>query len=104
MKDCVFCKIIKEETKNIFLYQDLDFVVFNSNALAAEHHLLIVPKNHINSFMELSNEILGMTKVAQKMVKDLNLSDGYKMIFNGGKYQEVPHVHWHLLAEKLEEI
>lgn len=104
MKDCVFCKIVKEEIEKIFLYQDSDFVVFKSNAPAAEHHLLIVPKSHINSFMELGNEILGMIKVAQKMVKDLNLSDGYKMIFNGGKYQEVPHVHWHLLAGKLEEI
>ena len=103
MDDCVFCKIINKEIEVDFVYQDDNCVVFNSNAPVAEHHLLVVPKKHISTFIELDDSILAMTKVAQKVIADKNLESGYKMIFNGGKYQEVMHVHWHILAGKLED-
>lgn len=100
MDDCVFCKIINKDIKVDFVFEDENCVVFKSNAPVAEHHLLAVPKKHISSFTELDEIILPMTKVAQKMVTDFKLKDGYKMVFNGGKYQEVMHVHWHILAGK----
>jgi histidine triad (HIT) family protein len=103
MEDCIFCKIIRDEIPRDLIFEDSEAVVFKSNRPAAEHHLLVVPKKHIGTFMELDNVILSMTKVAQGIIKKLNLSDGYKMIFNGGKYQEVPHVHWHILSGKLED-
>lgn len=103
MDECIFCKIINDEVPRELLYEDLDCVVFKSNAPVAEHHLLVVPKKHISSFMELDDHVFSMTKVAQKMIKDLNILDGYKIVFNGGKYQAVPHVHWHLLAGNLEK-
>ena len=101
MEDCVFCKIIKNEIKVDFIYEDSDCVVFNSNAPVAEHHLLVVPKSHISNFMELDDKILPMTKVAQKVIRDKNILTGYKLIFNDGKYQEIPHLHWHILAGRL---
>lgn len=103
MEDCVFCKIIKGDIKVDFLYRDDDCVVFNSNAPVAEHHLLVIPKKHASDFMAIGDEIISMTKVAQKMINEFELKDGYKMIFNGGKYQEVMHVHWHILAGKLND-
>lgn len=103
MEECVFCKIIKGIIKVDFLHDDDNCVVFKSNAPVAEHHLLVVPKKHVSTFLDLDDVISSMTKVAQKMVNDLDLKDGYKMIFNGGKYQEVMHVHWHILGGKLED-
>jgi histidine triad (HIT) family protein len=103
MDGCVFCKIIKGEVKKTFEYEDDDCVVFKSNAPVAEHHLLIVPKKHIENFMHLDEVITSMTKAAHKMVEKFKLGDGYKMVFNGGKYQVVMHVHWHLLAGNLEK-
>lgn len=102
MNDCVFCKIINKEIPAKLQYEDSDVVVFNNNEPVSENHLLIVPKKHIASFIELDETVFAMTKAAQKIIKDLNLSPGYKLVFNGGKYQSVPHVHWHLLAGKLE--
>jgi histidine triad (HIT) family protein len=102
MDECVFCKIIKGDIKVDFVYEDSDCVVFNSNAPVAEHHLLVVPKKHFTNFMELDEIILAMTKNAQKIIIDKNLLDGYKMVFNGGKFQEVMHVHWHILAGKFK--
>ena len=102
MEDCVFCKLIKGEIPRKLEYEDDRVVAFNSNKPVAEVHILIVPKKHIPTFMELGDEILDMTKAAQKIIKDKKLNSGYRLCFNGGKYVEVPHVHLHLLAGKID--
>lgn len=101
MNDCIFCKIAKGDERNL-LYKDDKVVVFKSIEPVADQHLLIVPAKHIDNFMNLDDVILSMTKVAQKMIKELNISDAYKVIFNGGKYQEIMHIHWHLLGGKIK--
>ena len=102
MEDCVFCKLIKGELPRKFEYEDDEVVAFKSNKPVAEVHILIVPKKHIPTFMELGDEIFCLKKVAQKIIKDRNLNDGYRLCFNGGKYVEDPHVHLHLLAGKID--
>lgn len=102
MKDCIFCKLIKGEIPRKFEYEDDKVVAFNSNKPVAEVHILIVPKNHKSTFMELGDEVLDMAKAAQKIIKDKNLLGGYRLCFNGGKYLEVMHVHLHLMAGKIE--
>lgn len=103
MENCIFCKIIKGEMPTELIYKDNDVFVFKNIKPLATHHLLVVPTKHINNFMELGDDILNMTKIAQKIIKDLNIEDGYKLVFNGGKYQEIPHLHWHLLAGDLHD-
>ena len=102
MENCVFCKIVKGEIPRKLEYEDDDVVAFYSNKPAAEVHLLIVPKKHVSTFMDLDDRILDMTKAAQKIIKDKNLLSGYRLIINGGNNQEVPHVHLHLLAGKID--
>lgn len=102
MKDCVFCKIINGDIQVEFLYKDSNVVVFKSHEPVCPTHLLIVPTKHIENFMNLDDEIMFLKEVAKKMIKDQKIEDGYKLLFNGGKYQSVPHVHLHLLAGNLE--
>lgn len=102
MDDCIFCKLIKGEIPREFLYEDDEFVAFNSNAPVADTHILIVPKKHLSTFMELDKEILGMTKVAQKIIRSKKLEGAYRLCFNGGKYLEVFHVHLHLLGGNIK--
>ena len=102
MEDCVFCKIVKKEIPAEIIYEGHDAVVFKNIEPVATHHLLIIPVKHVSNFLELNDEILTMTKITQKIIKDLNISDAYKLVFNGGKYQSIPHLHWHLLAGNLE--
>ena len=83
-------------------------IAFDSNDPIAEHHILIIPKKHIESTLEIGpgdkNLVFEMTEVVQKLVKKKGIEGGYKLAVNGGKYQFVPHLHWHLLAGNLGDI
>ena len=102
MEDCVFCKIVGNEIPREVIYEDDEFLVFPSNQPVADIHWLIVPKKHIETFLDLDTEVLGMMKIAQRLVKEKKLMEGYRLCFNGGKYQEVMHVHLHLLAGNIK--
>jgi diadenosine tetraphosphate (Ap4A) HIT family hydrolase len=44
--------------------------------------------------------LLDLVQTVQSLVKELNLeSRGYRLITNGGAYQDVPHLHFHLVSE-----
>lgn len=107
MTECIFCKITKKEAPAKVLAETSDVIAFESIRPVADHHVLIVPKKHINSFLDLEEShkdiLIDMAKVAQEVIKKLGISGGYKLCFNGGKYQEVLHIHWHLLGGKLED-
>jgi histidine triad (HIT) family protein len=104
--NCIFCNIAAHKAPAKIELETDSVVVFPSISPAAETHLLIVPKDHIEKFIDLEDlhkEILmEMAKVVQKLIETKKLENGYKLIFNGGKYQSVPHIHWHLLAGNLE--
>ena len=66
-------------------------------------HILLVPKKAIHSLAELGpkdgNFLMEVFKVSQDIVSELALSEaGYRLIVNGGKYQDVPQLHFHLVA------
>lgn len=103
MDDCVFCKIVKGEIPSDVVFRDENVIVFKNIEPIATHHLLICPTKHVASFMELGEEILPMIKVTQKIINELEIKNEYKLVFNGGKYQSVPHVHMHLLSGNLEK-
>lgn len=68
-------------------------------------HVLIVPKRSIKSlatFDENDEEyIVESLKVAKTLSKALDLeNDGYSLIVNGGKKQEVAQLHFHLVSDK----
>jgi len=106
MSDCIFCKIAQGKASAKIEQETGNVIAFPSNVPVAEHHILIIPKEHISSFTDLEENhkdiFMEMAKVAQKLIVDKKITDGYKLIFNGGKYQFVKHIHWHLLGGKLE--
>lgn len=107
MSDCIFCKIAEHKAPaNIEMETD-SVVAFTSISPAAEIHLIIIPKEHIDTFSDLEEQhkeiLMQMAKVAQKLIESKNIANAYKLVFNGGKYQSIKHIHWHLLAGKLED-
>lgn len=105
MEDCIFCKIIKREIPSNIVYEDDEIIAFNDISSAAPIHILVIPKKHISSLVELEKEdelLIGriysvINEIAEKQgVKE----KGYRVIVNCGEDggQEVGHLHFHLLA------
>jgi len=103
-KDCIFCKIISWELNTDFIYTNEDFVVFKSIANEAPTHLLIVPKKHFITTEDMVNKDLGKMayffEIAKYIAEKFNL-EWYKLHCNVWTkwWQEVPHVHMHLLSK-----
>ncbi|MBI2012755.1 HIT domain-containing protein [Candidatus Curtissbacteria bacterium] len=101
-KDCIFCKIVSGEiTPKDPVYETQKSISFWDINPVTKTHILIVPKRHIESVMTVGKKdavyLIDMFEVAQKIVGDKNL-DAFRLAFNGGTYQHVPHLHMHLLA------
>ncbi|MEX0621450.1 MAG: HIT domain-containing protein [Candidatus Woykebacteria bacterium] len=103
VKDCVFCKIITGELETKFVHRDDDVFVFHDINPKAAVHLLIVPREHIKTFLDLNDNhfqvLTKLIKVVQRLIQDKKLSKGYRVVINGGKYQEIDHLHFHLLSD-----
>ena len=105
MTDCVFCKIIAHELPCTLVHEDDEIMAFDDIAPSAKTHILIIPKKHISTIIELNeseaDEILvgKMVLVARNIAKERGLS-GYKLSFNVGKGggQVVFHIHLHLMS------
>lgn len=53
MEDCIFCKIIKKEIPSEVVYEDEEILAFKDIYPEAPVHILVIPKKHITSIVEL---------------------------------------------------
>lgn len=56
MEDCIFCKIIKKEIPSSVVYEDEAILAFKDINPQAPIHILVIPKKHIKSIIELTEE------------------------------------------------
>ncbi len=105
--DCIFCKIINGEIPSKKVYEDDRILAFHDISPMAPTHIVIVPKEHIASANELTEEnadfISHVFVVAAKIAKDLGIDEsGYRIVNNCGADggQTVFHIHFHLLGGK----
>ena len=103
--DCLFCKIVSGEIATDFVFEDDLVVAINDIAPQAPFHQLIIPKEHIATTNDLTQDhkpLIGhMTLVAQQLAQQQNFAeDGYRLVFNcnRGAGQSVFHIHIHLLG------
>jgi len=102
MTDCIFCKIIAKEIPTDSLYEDDDVLIFRDNNPKAPTHLLIIPKEHIESVKTAEEAIPGILIAKAKQFAAEKDIPGYKLVFHVGREggQIVNHIHLHLMAEK----
>ena len=79
------------------------------NLLAFRHpspgypfHVLIVPKREVESLAKLDPAdtafLTDLYSTVQSLVEEFHLQ-AYRLIVNGGEYQDFPHLHFHLISD-----
>ena len=103
--DCVFCKIAAGEIPGTFVHQDDELVAFRDINPIAPTHILVVPRKHIASLVDLADSDLpvmsAMVKVANDLARKEGIDEkGYRLVINTGKEgtQLVQHLHMHLIG------
>ena len=101
--DCVFCRIASGQIRVEAVYEDTEFIGFRDTHPQAPVHVLIIPKQHYATIMDIADDgLLGraLRAVQQTAVKLGVAEEGFRTVLNtrdnGG--QTVYHVHWHILG------
>jgi histidine triad (HIT) family protein len=105
MSDCIFCKIVSGDVPSQKMWEDDLCIAFDDLSPQAPTHILIVPREHVDSLDKASKDhentlghlLLSAAEIARKQGF---ADDGYRVVINtnadGG--QTVFHLHVHLLA------
>lgn len=116
MDNCIFCKIVAKQIPASVVYEDDDVLAFKDINPAAPVHLLVIPKQHVDTLSDCDMEhaaVLGkMLALAPKLAKEHGVavttdadgerSGGFKTLINSGPDggQEVYHLHLHMYGGK----
>ncbi len=102
--DCIFCKIAAGEIPSKKAYEDDKVLAFYDLEPQAPIHILIIPKDHIDSCAQINEEnsavVAHIFEVASKLGKELGLEKGYRIVNNCGADggQTVHHLHFHFMG------
>jgi histidine triad (HIT) family protein len=103
--DCLFCRIVAGEIPSTKVHEDDRVVAIRDIAPRAPTHILIMPREHVASAVELTEEdgpLLGrLFAVAADLARAEGIAGrGYRLTVNVGSWggQTVPHLHLHLMG------
>ena len=85
------------------LYETSHLLAFYHPQPSYPFHVLILPKSNLRSLMDLTEEnaafLVDLSAAVQSLVRRFDLeSRGYRLIANGGAYQDVDLLHFHLIS------
>jgi histidine triad (HIT) family protein len=105
VQNCIFCKIAAKEIEARIVYEDQQLIAIEDIDPAAPIHILLIPKTHVDSLEQASDEdiqLLGHIQLlAARLARELHIAQaGYRVVNNCGEDggQSVPHLHYHLLG------
>ena len=103
--NCLFCRIARGEVPADMVYDDDLVLAFRDINPKAPTHILLIPRKHLASAAELTEEdgpMLGrLFATAAKLARDAAIADqGFRLVTNSGRAagQSVDHMHFHLLG------
>ena len=106
---CIFCEIANKQIPSETIYEDEKIMMFKDLDPKAPVHILVIPKEHIASANDITEEncdiIAHIFKKIASLSANLNLKNGFRIVNNCGENggQTVNHLHFHVLAgRKLE--
>lgn len=103
--DCIFCKIAAKQMAGKVVYEDEHVVAFRDINPVAPTHVLIIPREHVETVNDLGPahaEMVGrLVLAARKIAAQEKLAErGYRLVLNCGPEagQAVFHLHLHLVG------
>ncbi|MCS7272889.1 MAG: histidine triad nucleotide-binding protein [Fimbriimonadales bacterium] len=105
MSDCLFCKFARHEIPTQVVYEDEHAFAFRDINPQAPTHILIIPREHIESLAAMQPEHEGLMGhllwVCAEIARREGIADeGYRVVLNTNRAagQSVYHLHLHLLG------
>ncbi len=102
---CIFCRIASGDARADIVHQDDAVVGFRDLNPQAPMHVLVIPRKHIPSLRDLSEEddtLVGrLVRVCAKVAEAEGKAEaGFRVVANSGPSagQSVDHLHLHVLA------
>lgn len=102
--DCIFCRIVAGSIPSTKVFEDELCLAFRDLHPAAPTHVLVIPKEHIQSAahaVEAHAALLGhLVLTAAKVAEQAGLANGFRLVANTGADggQTVDHLHLHVLG------
>ena len=79
-----------------------NLIAFHHPSPSHKLHLIIVPKKQVQTLADLDPGdtafLTDLYATVQSLVKEFELK-AYRLIVNGGEYQDFPHLHFHLISD-----
>ena len=87
--NCIFCKLVDGKIPSRKAYEDDEFLVFHDIAPWAPVHLLLVPKHHVASMVDVTPAdapLLGrMMAMIPRLMLDSGVTNGFRIMVNTGQ-------------------
>lgn len=102
MKDCIFCKIVRQEAPSARVMESEKAYAFLDIKPMNQYHTLVIPKSHYENIFDVPEEDLKAVMVLLKKVvllyKEKLGLENIQIISNSGRVaqQEVFHLHFHI--------
>ncbi len=106
-ESCIFCRIIAGEIPAQFVHKDDDVVAFRDISPRAPTHILVIPREHIESLATLTPDQRDLAGKLLQTAADIAKTEGivesgYRVAANVGpdSGSEVSHLHFHVMGGK----
>jgi histidine triad (HIT) family protein len=102
---CIFCEIAEGRRPSRTVHADDQLVAFHDARPQAPTHVLVIPRRHVTSLLDLEpgdDGLVGaMVRKARDLARELGLGErGFRLVMNCGDDSgySVYHIHLHLLG------
>ncbi|KIP11088.1 hypothetical protein PHLGIDRAFT_100407 [Phlebiopsis gigantea 11061_1 CR5-6] len=97
---CTFCGVSKEKGFDV-VWEDDAFVVFNDRNPASKHHLLVIPRRHVESVKTLkpsdASMVARMAEIGHDLLDELGVPPGSRRLgFHIPPFNSINHLHLHV--------
>jgi len=104
---CLFCEIARGERPANIVCRDEICTAFLDSDPISEGHVLLIPNRHWLDADDVPEaEFLHLMSVARRLVgalKEAYSPDGYSIMQNGGRFNDIGHFHLHLFPRNSKD-